>query len=365
VTEDPIARAREQFLRHNQDVVENTRKSIEDVRRKAQESYSRTYETRTRKMQEVASSLAETIATVKRQHELAKERLNQDAISRDVHVRVNRGLGALEEFVRVMRETDITEARMLEAIQDPAISGSTRDKERRASVSDLVQSVQKQLIQQTEFINIAAHELRTPIMPILLYADLLQSEHGSSEEIEAIRRNAFRLRHLADNILNVARLDSNTLALTKVSFDLNSLLAEVVNDRRPAARARLEFVPDPQPLLVFADRERVVQVVSNLLDNAMKFTPVGRITVSTRRVDGRAYATVRDEGEGISPQVFPVLFTKFGAKSLGGTGLGLYISKGIVEAHGGTITAKSNEPESRGATFEFSLPLPPVEPAAP
>ena len=138
------------------------------------------------------------------------------------------------------------EQKLLAAIADPAITGSTADKKRRASVSELIISAQKQLIQQSEFINVAAHELRTPIMPILAYAEILESGMtGKSEEVEAIKRNALRLQRLAENILNVARIDSKTLILRKEVFDLNLFVEELVSEKRSTKvdRPQVRAVP--------------------------------------------------------------------------------------------------------------------------
>jgi two-component system, OmpR family, sensor histidine kinase VicK len=238
------------------------------------------------------------------------------------------------------------------------MTGSKDERDRRAYASDLLISVQKQIIQQTEFINVAAHELRTPIMPILAYAEVLESEVGhSSDALEAIKRNGLRLQHLTENILNVARIDSNTLKLQVEPLDLNGLVSDLLRDRKLPGNVALRFEPSPDEVVVLADRDRINQVLTNLLDNAIKFTRI-EVVISVSRNDEQGVVEVRDDGVGIDAKLFPMLFTKFASKSAGGTGLGLYISKGIIEAHGGTITASNNSRYGKdGASFVLTIPL--------
>ena len=353
-----IDRARAEFRSRNIAAVEEARKRIEAFRNQALSTFERTKQEREKVITEVAQTLKYTVSDVQKRHELVRMRLRQESVRRDVHVRVSRSLGALADFINVQSEESIDEQKLLAAIADPAISGSSADKRRRASVSELIISAQKQLIQQSEFINVAAHELRTPIMPILAYAEILESSvTGNSEEIQAIKRNALRLQRLAENILNVARIDSNTLTLRRESFDLNTFVERSINERRSKKGINLRFEPSSAEVTVSADKERISQVLSNLLDNAIKFTSNGEVLVSIRSIDGVAVIKVQDDGPGIDPEMFPALFTKFGARSQGGTGLGLFICKGIVEAHGGKISARNRDEEGTGAVFEFTLPL--------
>jgi len=354
-----IERAREEFKARNLTAVREARKRIEAFRSQAISTFEKTKKERERVILEVAQTLNYTINDVQKRHELVRRRLGQESVRRDVHVRVSRSLGALSDFLNMQREESIDEQKLLAAIADPAISGSTADKRRKASVSELIILAQKQLIQQSEFINVAAHELRTPIMPILAYAEILEFNMGGpSQEVEAIKRNALRLQRLAENILNVARIDSKTLGLRREVFELNAFMEEIISEKRVTKMIDLKLEPSFEEVIVSADRERIAQVVSNLLDNAIKFTSKGEIVVSIRRVEGEAVVQVRDDGPGIDPAMFQVLFTKFGARSQGGTGLGLFICKGIVEAHGGKISAKNRgDYGSGGAIFEFTLPL--------
>lgn len=353
-----IDRAREEFKSRNTAAVEEARKRIEAFRRQALSTFERTKQERERVITEVAQTLKYTVSDVQKRHELVRMRLRQESVRRDTHLRVSRSLGSLADFLNLQREESIDERKLLAALTDPAISGSTADKVRRASVSELITIAQKQLIQQSEFINVAAHELRTPIMPILAYAEILESSMtGKSEEVEAIKRNALRLQRLAENILNVARIDSKTLNLRRDVFDLNTFVEALVDEKRLKNAVTLKFEPSSQDVTVSADKERISQVISNLLDNALKFTSWGEVLVSIRNADGYAVIQVSDDGPGIDPEVFPMLFTKFGARSQGGTGLGLFISKGIVEAHGGEISARNKVNSGTGAIFEFTLPL--------
>jgi two-component system, OmpR family, sensor histidine kinase VicK len=234
---------------------------------------------------------------------------------------------------------------------------------------------------QQEFINIAAHELRTPIQPILGAIDLIrlqqsatkqqQQEGGEGEiaeavgeireEIEIIFRNVKRLERLSEDILDVTRFESGSFRLNREKFDLNENMRNItanMQDAIPAAKKdKLEIKAETtgEPLMLSADKPRIFEVISNLVINAIKFTEHGSITVSSGIRDGAANITVRDTGSGIDPEIIPRLFTKFASKSEQGTGLGLFISKKIIEAHGGRIYGENN-PDGRGATFAFTLP---------
>ena len=262
---------------------------------------------------------------------------------------------------------------------------------------------------QREFINIAAHELRTPIVPILGFSEVLyskvkerrQKEHTQEElgqlqeqeeMLEIILRNADRLHQLTEDILDVTRIESQTLKLRKERFNVHDLIVDAVEDsRKRIANGNVKVVyelANNNTTIVEADRRRLGQVITNLLDNAIKFTKEGTITVTTtlmrkeiesdngkgeeEAVGGGASAeevviSVKDTGSGIDPELMPRLFTKFATKSYRGTGLGLYISKSIIEAHSGRMWARNNNNNNefgfdlnrqlRGATFYFTLPV--------
>lgn len=248
-----------------------------------------------------------------------------------------------------------------------------KDRTRELEIAN--EELKKQEKMQKEFINIAAHELRTPIQPILGLTEVLRSEEedeGKRRLIDVISRNAIRLERLAQDILDVTRIESQLLRLNKQKFNLNSLVLSIMEEYKKEIgdndRSDIKLLYNPiegKDIIVDADRGRITQVVSNLLGNAVKFTEEGTIMVSTevKNDDGGsnnnnniAVVSVKDTGSGIDPEIMPRLFTKFSSKSRKGTGLGLFISKSIIETHGGKIWAENNI-DGKGATFSFSLPL--------
>ena len=240
---------------------------------------------------------------------------------------------------------------------------------------------------EKEFVNMAAHELRTPVQPLLGMTDILmsqfeedhqQQESGkkkkknrkkeisvTKEEIEMIARNAKRLERLTSDILDVSRIESNALKLNVEMIDLNEKIRTVVDDEMSVVIQQgkeLRIIFDQRkrtPLFVKGDKSRLFEVLSNLIGNAIKFTDSGgSITVTAERTAAKneAVVTIKDTGKGIDREILPRLFTKFASKSDNGTGLGLFLSKGIIQAHGGKIWAENNK-EGKGATFRFTLPL--------
>ena len=218
---------------------------------------------------------------------------------------------------------------------------------------------------QREFINVAAHELRTPIQPILGLSEVLLFKKVNAEQyhefVSIISRNAKRLMHLTEDILDVTKIESHSLKLHKEKVNLNDIISNVINDVKNQIRnpAKLKIIfPEPmEPTYVEADKIRLYQVITNLLSNAIKFTEEGTIYISANtKNDNDLEISVKDTGAGIKPEILPRLFTKFATTSHVGTGLGLYISKSIVEAHGGKIWAENNT-DGKGASFSFSLPL--------
>jgi two-component system, OmpR family, sensor histidine kinase VicK len=235
-----------------------------------------------------------------------------------------------------------------------------------------------------EFINIAAHELRTPIQPILGLSEVLQSKIKDTKQLElldTIARNAKRLQRLTEDILDVTKIESQSLNLNKEKFDVNKKILNVIKDVEKQMsdpnKLKILFTEPRETIFVDADKVRIYQVIANLLNNAIKFTKEGTILVSVKvtqqkgsgnkEEEGTDYGSsssssrhvivsVKDSGAGIDPEILPRLFTKFATKSYQGTGLGLFISKNIVEAHGGKIWAENNA-DRKGATFAFSLPI--------
>ena len=212
---------------------------------------------------------------------------------------------------------------------------------------------------QREFINIAAHELRTPTQAIIGFSELFELRPEEREEsMKAVARNATRLERLTNDILDVARIEGKSLTLNKEKFNISEVVSAAVDDaKRQIANGDVRLIyQEPKEILVEGDKERITQVISNLLRNAIKFTKKGSIFVLSEEKGNEVVVSVVDNGSGIDPEIQPRLFTKFTSKSQTGTGLGLFISRSIIEAHGGKITGTNNK-EGAGATFTFTLPL--------
>ena len=228
---------------------------------------------------------------------------------------------------------------------------------------------------QKEFINIASHEIKTPLQAILSASQLLQMYPERQKKFaSAIQRNAIRLQRLSNDILDVAKIESRSLKLNKELFDLKEVISNIVEDYKTIIvndnhSVKLCFKPSNYALFVEADKERIAGVISNLLSNAIKFTKKGEIFVSIQKeidnsINPYALVIIQDTGEGIDPEILPKIFSKFITKSYEGLGLGMYISKNIVEAHGGKIWTENknnNKNVNRGAIFYFTLPLSKIE----
>lgn len=275
----------------------------------------------------------------------------------------------------VFEKTDDTKENFIEAIGMATYSNSKPTVVSYISIFeslwtqvDLYEQLKTHDKMQKEFINIASHEMKTPTQAIIGYADLIHKHPEKREDMmQSISRNAVRLQRLTNDILDVTRIDSHTLNLHKEQFNIGNLLAYIVQDyvgyiEKENQNVKLFYnfkqdVNDPLP--IDADEDRITQVISNLLNNAIKFTSKKRegvISVSAERKKEEVIVSIKDTGEGINPEILPRLFTKFATRSFSGTGLGLYISKSIVEAHGGNMWAENN-PDGEGATFTFTLPL--------
>ena len=234
---------------------------------------------------------------------------------------------------------------------------------------------------QRDFINITAHELRTPIVPIITLSELLYSKIKTENEIqknpskenekkqeflEVILRNCYRLYRLTEDVLDVTKIESQTLKMNKEIIRLNEIIENVVKDYREIINKKrygsdqisIVFEPSKEIILVNADKGRIIQVLSNLLDNALKFTKEGIIIITIKKIkeNQQVMVTIKDSGTGLDPEIIPQLFKKFATKSEQGTGLGLFISKNIIEAHDGIMWGENNS-ESNGSTFYFTLPI--------
>lgn len=240
---------------------------------------------------------------------------------------------------------------------------------------------------QKDFINIAAHELRTPIHPLLLSAEALRRMMPNDQIVSIIYRNAKKLQILANDLLDASRIENQSLRLNREKINLNDMILLALRDIKTQMMRgdlRLLYEHDDakeRDIFVDADKEKINQVICNLLSNAVKFTKSGTITISvaiqnieettmksttynknsisrdmTKDEKVQVIVSVKDTGTGIDPQIIPKLFSKFATKSFDGTGLGLFISKSLINAHGGKMWAKNNQ-DGKGATFAFSLPI--------
>lgn len=226
----------------------------------------------------------------------------------------------------------------------------------------------------SEFISIAAHELRNPIQPILGLAEVVRDkaiDFEQKELLNIITRNARKLKSLSDNILEVSRAEKNSLQLNIEKININHLILDNLQEYRKyiasiGKKVRIEFENNlrSEGYTINADKDRLNQVISNLVNNAIKFTDDGVIKIDAvinKKNDGNddhiLTISIKDSGKGIDPDIISKLFTKFTTSgSDKGTGIGLYLSKKIIEAHGGNILAYNNVSE-KGATFSFSLPV--------
>jgi two-component system, OmpR family, sensor histidine kinase VicK len=248
---------------------------------------------------------------------------------------------------------------------------------RQAKLYEELKEANEQLLihdkMQKEFINIASHEMKTPTQAILGTSGLLQYYPERKDElIEIIQRNAKRLQTLIANILDVTRIESQTLILNKERFNIRDVISSLIEDYKDRTKnSNIEIINNSNnnnPIFVEADKDRIIQVLSNLLSNAIKFTNQGQISINLSEKknddnhweDGRkeVIVSVTDTGSGINSEIFTRLFSKFASKSYQGTGLGLFICKSIIQAHGGRIWAENKDARENksGATITFSLP---------
>ncbi|MGN6629868.1 MAG: ATP-binding protein [Candidatus Nitrosocosmicus sp.] len=230
---------------------------------------------------------------------------------------------------------------------------------------------------QRDFINIAAHELRTPIQPILGFTEILKkraTDRNQKQLLDIVSRNAKKLKQLTDDILEASKIENKSPQLNKEYFNLNELIQSIIDDFKTQINGdyenilKLEFIEDNSQIFINADKSKINQVIYNLINNAIKFTikkngdneenGKGEIITLLETKDNQVIVTVKDNGQGIDKEIFPKLFTKFIAKpETGGTGLGLYISKSIIEQHGGKIWTENKKDFDKGAIFRFRIPI--------
>ena len=309
--------------------------------------------------------------------QLDKMRQNIHYINNHLNEVVNERTEKLEKTIAELKEKE----EAVETINKQLVSANNE-----LSIQDKIQK---------EFINVAAHELRTPIMPIiglseLLYNKVLNKKGNNNlnqetlqEYLQIIVRNSHRLHRLVEAVLDVTKIESRIFKLNTELVELNEVIANVVTDFENSLenkshghgggddddgnnnKVKIIYVSNNRnKIFVNADKIRLTQVIFNLLDNSLKFTQEGFIIITTRITKNkekdddkdRVIVIIKDSGIGIDNEILPRLFTKFATKSDQGTGLGLFIVKKIIEAHGGRIWAENNS-NGIGSTFYFTLPI--------
>jgi CheY-like chemotaxis protein len=222
-----------------------------------------------------------------------------------------------------------------------------------------------------EFLAMLAHEFRNPLAPIRSAVEIMrvigQKDHALEKAREVISRQVDHLSRLVDQLLDVSEMTQGTMALEKTPVDVNAVLWRAVEKVQPLVDERghaLKVAPLATPISVEGDFERLCQVLVNLLDNAARYTEEGgEITLSAAREDDAVVITVKDNGNGIAPEMLPVIFDLFmrarrsAGEPQGGLGIGLSLVRNVVELHGGSVEAKSGG-ATQGAEFTVRLPLP-------
>jgi two-component system, OmpR family, sensor histidine kinase VicK len=290
----------------------------------------------------------------------------------------------------LIESQNIPSRNMLQAIGLSSYSNSIRISKSYASIFDtlwnqaeLYDKLKVQDTLQKEFINIAAHELRNPVQLLLGFSDILMNSRGNIEScdkfIVTINQSTRRLAKLIDKVLDVTQLENELLILNKETFNLEHLLIDIVKEYNNnihlinKKQLEIEYVSEKtgnvnKPTYnkgefgtVYADRTRIIQVIMNILENAVEFTKVGKIQIKLYQKpdSNELFLSITDSGCGIDPEVLPKLFSKFVSKSRKGTGLGLYISRKVIEAHKGKIWAENCYDVNNkiiGSKFTFTLP---------
>ena len=260
-----------------------------------------------------------------------------------------------------------------------AITDMTETQRTRQQLQDAFEQLKEAQKLKEDFIRIAAHDLRTPIQPILIMAEMAKNNHAHLDEaLTIIVKEAKRLKKLADNLLDLAKIENGSLTCDLRKIMVNEILNEIIETGRismlgDTGGAEDKGVFNPvriaaeldQDIALHIDKERLIQALSNLIGNSIKFTKEGQITVRTHILAEKEMFEIKisDTGEGIPQEILPKLFERFSSKgpshhsgSQNGTGLGLFITRSIIRAHGGDIIAYNNS-TGRGATFLVTLPI--------
>ena len=243
--------------------------------------------------------------------------------------------------------------------------------------SDMYEQLQVHSRMQKEFLDAVAHELRTPLTPIIELTKHVREKIDDKEQqrlLDIVISSGKRLHTLSENILLLTKMEGHLLSISKEVFDMSSVISDVIEgfkvrlekiyqiNIQNKKKIHFELYGFDNKYMVNADQHRIAQVVFNLVDNAINFIldKEGSISISLEKKTENGInfiiVHIKDNGEGIHPEMISRLFTKFATKSFYGTGLGLYICKQIIEMHHGRIWGKNNE-HGKGATFSFSLPI--------
>ncbi|MFL5803386.1 MAG: sensor histidine kinase [Roseiflexaceae bacterium] len=290
-------------------------------------------------------------------------RLRKDGARIDVSITISPVKNAAGQIIGASTiARDITERKLAEEERAQLLA---REQAARAEAQEAVQM-------RDVFLSVASHELRTPLTSLLGNAQLLQrraQQEGAStgrneQAITVIVEQARRLGKMIAALLDLSRIEMGQLSIEHEPVDVCALVRRVVAEVQPVLdRHRVECVGTDAPLLVEGDELRLEQVLQNLIQNAIKYSPEGElVVVRVEQRGGQAYVAVADQGIGIPPQALPRLFERLyrasnvGEWQISGMGIGLYVVREIIALHGGTVEVRSEE--GRGSTFAFSLPLP-------
>ncbi|WP_177207617.1 sensor histidine kinase [Massilia yuzhufengensis] len=283
---------------------------------------------------------------------------------------------ALSEAHHQNRElTDALAA--LQERQDELVEVSRRLEQTNARVEELNRLLNEKAAslmsadrQKNEFLSMLSHELRGPLSAAAMAAHLLKKNPGASTQTiglgELINRQVGHMNRLVEDLLDVSRISRGLISIVKAPVDLRDVVNAAVEQIMPAAQRkgqRVELALPPAPCAVEGDATRLVQVIGNLLGNAIRYTGHGgHISLSLAQREGNCALQVADNGQGIAPELIPHLFDLYmqaepsSERQHGGLGLGLALVKSLVALHGGTVTAASDG-VGRGSRFDISLPL--------